>query len=801
MSQPTWITAAGSLGTIPEGIFYQVPIEAVANGEDIFFQFIAGQLPSGIQITPAGMIEGIPRNRLLVQGVPIDVSEDVTSKFAIRAYTTRSVNGQTVVDQFADRTFFITVSGQDAPEFVTPAGNVGTFYDGTPASIQIEFIDRDFSDRIQIRVLSGELPPGLVLDNSGLISGIIQPLQPITGTANVGYDNTPLDEFPFDFTTRGASRNYSFTLEVNDGKQSDVRAYEIYVYAKPSMQGSATDVVADTIFVTSDVTPNRIPLLLTPEGDLGRVRADNFYAYKFDGINFDNEPIEYEVTLGAGIGFDAAVINNTTGSFDFGDEGFDRGAFSLPPGLVIDPVTGWFYGYIPESGSTEITYKFAVRVKNTNDPTIVSKFYFFTITIVGAVETDVVWITNSDLGSINNGAVSTFDIQALNSAGRSLEYRLAPGSASRLPQGLTLQPSGHITGRVSFNTFALDGGLTTFDRNSRTRNVTQQTTFDSVYVFTVNAFASADVISVFKTFTIRVNRVFNQPYQGLYIKAMPPENDRALLQQLILNQDIIPVGVVYRPDDSNFGVAKSVVYDHAFGLNAATVEQYVESLTLNHYWKTLTLGKIEYAQARNASGEVIYEAVYSRVIDRSVNAQGQSVSKQLQLPYPVDNNSGQAVDVVYPNSLINMRDQVIDVVGQISPLLPSWMISKQSNGQVLGFTPAWVIAYVNPGQGAQVVYNIQQQFGDQLNQVDFKADRYEIDRRMTYAWEPLSHSTNAGRWIPAPPAATTFDLVSDPLLGTYFDGGTTGFITPADTTTTTDVFDKYLLFPKTNILA
>ena len=216
-----------------------------------------------------------------------------------------------------------------------------------------------------------------------------------------------------------------------------------------------------------------------------------------------------------------------------------------------------------------------------------------------------------------------------------------------------------------------------------------------------------------------------------------------LLEQLILNQDIIPNSLVYRADDPNFGVAKSVVYDHAFGLNAAAIEKYVESLDLNHYWKTLTLGKIEYAQARNAANEVIYEVVYSRVIGDGVNTQGESVSKELQLPYPVTNDRGQTVDVVYPNSLINMRDQVIDVVGQISPLLPAWMTSNQGNGRVLGFTPAWVIAYVKPGEGARIVYNIQQQFGDQLNLVDFKADRYEIDRRMTYAWEPYDDSVES----------------------------------------------------------
>jgi hypothetical protein len=909
MAQPQWITAAGSLGTIPEGIFYQVPINAVATDKDVFFKIIAGQLPTGIQITSSGVIEGVPRSILNIQGVPTEVAEDVISKFAIRAYTTKIIDGATVVDRFADRTFTITVTGQDSPDFVTPPGNVGTYYDGSPVDIQIEFTDRDPDEQIQIRVLTGELPPGLTLSNTGLISGIIEPLTGVSGTAVAGYDRSPYAEFPFDFSTRSASKNYQFGLEISDGKQSDVRVFEIFVYSKDSMSADANDstpvldsegniiawkdglLSADNTFITADVSPVRTPILLTPPGDLGRVRSDNFFAFKFNAVDFDGDPIEYEITVGAGIGFDAAILPNTPGSYDFAGEGFDRGTFSLPPGLTINPETGWFYGYIPDQGATESTYRFAVRVKKAQDPSVISDFYYFTVTIVGAVETDVVWLTNSDLGTINNGAASTLSVQAVNTGSRELAYRLASGSNSKLPQGLTLQPTGNITGRVSFNTFALDGGNTTFDVDSRTRNVTQPTTFDMVYQFTVNAFAPAaeqpgyqvsaisisnggsgytstptitlsappntvdavqatvgpitisngvivaiavgnqgrgyitppvvtitggggggatatsqirivdivNVVSVFKTFSLRVNRAFNKPYQGLYIKAMPPENDRALIGQLTQNQDIIPSSLVYRADDPNFGVSKSVVYDHAFGLNAAALEKYVESLDLNHYWKKLTLGKIEVAQARNAAGEVIYEAVYSRVVGEAVNNKGESVNKQVKLPYPVVNDRGETVNVVYPNSLVNMRDQVIDVVGQISPLLPAWMTSKQQDGRVLGFTPAWVIAYVKPGQGDRVVYNIQQKFGDQLNLVDFKADRYEIDRRMTYAWNPLDNGTFDGIWEPAPPAATTFDTRLNPM-GTYFDGGSTTFITPANTYAVTDRFDKYVLFPKTNIL-
>jgi hypothetical protein len=169
----------------------------------------------------------------------------------------------------------------------------------------------------------------------------------------------------------------------------------------------------------------------------------------------------------------------------------------------------------------------------------------------------------------------------------------------------------------------------------------------------------------------------------------------------------------------------------------------------------------------DSQGNVLYEVVYSAVIDNLVNNDGVSVNKQVTLPYPVNEGDSTEIDVVYPNSLINMRDQVIDTVGQITPALPLWMLSKQVNGQILGFTPAWVIAYVKPGESGRVAYNIRTKYGEQLNRVDFKVDRYEIDRSQTYDWQPYDDSVSAGKWIPYPPAATTFDLTESPTNLTF----------------------------------
>jgi hypothetical protein len=425
-----------------------------------------------------------------------------------------------------------------------------------------------------------------------------------------------------------------------------------------------------------------------------------------------------------------------------------------------------------------------------------------------------------------------------------------PGVYNSLPQGLKLLDTGEISGRVSFNTFAVDLGDTTFDASqSVVRNTTiQETTFDSTYVFTVNAYAEdtgqvlykvnsvtvnnggtgysgvnlpvlafntpigasaiqattgnitvsggvitsvevndpgsgytspatlvvtqgfggsnavftpvmkatgiRDVVSVDKTFTVRVLREYNKPYQNLLIEAMPPANDRAVIASLLDNTEIFVPDYIYRIDDPYFGKSERVIYQHAFGLAPDTLDTYVSSLYKNHYWKNLVLGQIETAQAIDPiTGEVVYEVVYSKIVDDLVNTNGVSVSKIVNLPYaiidPLDGST--QLTQVYPNSLVNMRDQVIDVVGQISTKLPLWMTSKQTNGRVLGFTPAWVMCYTKPDRSRQIAYYISTQFQGQLNAVDFKVDRYVLDRTLSRNW-----NTETQRWTPTP-SLTTFD--------------------------------------------
>lgn len=698
MSQPTWITPAGPIATIPEGVFYSVPLVAMSDAP-VFYRVIAGKIPPGIQINETGVLAGNPQAVSTIQGVPLDISTDTVSKFAVRAYTQQVINGVTVIDSLADRTFTITVTGVSQISWITPAGLIATFFDGVQISdLSVSYDDPNQYSATQVTLIAGALPPGLSVSNSGVITGYITP----------------------DPDTAQTVTTYSFTLRVANGVTSDVRTFDILIYARSRMTADNTQFTADNTFVTADASPLQPPVILTPQGSIGSVRSDNFFAFQFTGFDPNGDAFEF-----------VAVD-------------------SLPPGLTLDPISGWLYGYTPFEGTISNLYTFGLIVRDLANPTVFSNPYTYSLVINGPINSDVIWLTPNSLGLIDNGTTSVFYVEAVNVNNVPLQYRLLSGSNSRLPQGLELLPSGNIAGRVSFDTFCVDSGATTFDVELNT--VDQPTTFDMVCTFTVTAFSINGLISVNRTFNIRVVREYAEPYDNLYIQAMPPQDDRDVLADLLQSPSIFTPELIYRSDDANFGVARKVIYNHAYGLAPSRLDDYVASLNLNHYSKDLVLGQIETAQALDDAGNVLYEVVYSKIIDNLVNNNNQSVGKQVVLAFPINQDTAQQIDSVYPNSLENMRNQVIDAVGQVSRVLPRWMLTPQLNGRVLGFTPAWVIAYVKPGHSGQIAYNIRTKFTSQFNLIDFQVDRYELDNLLSKNWDRENQ-----HWTPQPPTSTTFD--------------------------------------------
>lgn len=793
MAQPQWTTPAGSLGTIAENLFFNTPVIATdADGGTVKYVLIAGSLPEGIQVRINGSIEGVPVPFARIQGVPTEVAVDVTNQFTIRAYVEEDNT-----TRINDRTFSLTVTGQDIPTFVTAAGSLGNFYDGETVEIEIEYSDVDPGDTITVSVETGELPPGLTVSSNGNITGYIEPVAPLAETAIAGYDRdgTAFDEFPWDFSSRSISRTYEFTLKITDGKDQNLRTFSIYVISKDSMTADTTDFTGDSLVITADALPARTPFITnypaatttTAAGFIGTFRHDNFFAYQFEGLDLDGDQFEFEIVAG-----DSAEI---------------------PPNLILNRSNGWLTGFFPDQGATELTYEFSITIYKKDNPLIVSESYDYSMTVLGDVENGVTWNSGTlidgsttiySLGTINSGDTSLFNIVATSPGERVIFFRLSAGSDSKLPQGLQLLPSGNISGRVSFNGFALDGGTTTFDENRATRLEVDPTTFDSTFDFTVQAYSTDGLISVTRTFRIVVNRAYNSPFENLYIQAMPNQQDRELINSLIQNQDIIQPDSLYRPDDPYFGVAKKVRYYHAYGLTTGTLDEYLIALQQNHFRKQLVLDGISTAQALDSNDNVVYEVVYADIVDNGVNQDGESPGQTVTTAFPIVSEDGSTLtSTVYPNSLINMRDRVIDQIGQTSTSLPLWMTSKQTNGRVLGFTRAWVIAYTLPGESEKLAYNIRNQFGQILNRIDFEVDRYILDQFLTKNWVTNEDSTDGGSWLPAKQTTFNFDQGTNPTASgneTIFDGASLRFTSPVDKYEYTDEYNKYLLFPKENIL-
>ncbi len=342
MTQPVWVTPAGDLGTIAENLYFQIPIVATdPDGGLPTYSLIAGRLPEGVQVSSTGTIDGVPVAYTRVSGVPTEVSENVTSTFAIRA---TSPDGASI----NDRTFSITITGQDIPEFTTPAGSLGTFYDCDNVNITIGFTDSDPNDVVTIEVDNGELPEGLTLDSTtGLISGHISPISALPDDATSGYDASAYDLYPFDFSQRSINKTYEFTLKITDGKDQNLRTFSMFVVSSDSLTADTTDFTADSEVLTADLSPLRTPYIsnypvaiagppAVAAGTIGTFRHDNFFAYQIIGFDCDGDTIEFSIVTG-----DSA---------------------DLPPGITFDVNTGWLSGYFPDQGATENDYSFSIII-------------------------------------------------------------------------------------------------------------------------------------------------------------------------------------------------------------------------------------------------------------------------------------------------------------------------------------------------------------------------------------------------------------------------------------------------------
>jgi len=346
---------------------------------------------------------------------------------------------------------------------------------------------------------------------------------------------------------------------------------------------------------------------------------------------------------------------------------------------------------------------------------------------------------------------------------------------------------------------------------------TNETTFESIHSFTVRIYSADGVIDTYKTFTVTVDADTNKPYESLYARALPPQDQRDVYDSLIQNNDDIPQQDVYRPSDYAFGVQKDIRTIIAAGLTPVQETDYVEAMSKNFWNNTLRFGGFKTARALNSDGTVKYEIVYVELVDNKQGIDpttGLSASPVLRQdvrsnrttwanPISVDQTppdvshghylASQANDYyVYPNSIENMRSRLKTDIGyQIleRKVLPSWMQDKQADDTVLGWKLAAPIVYCKPGTSAKIKYRLEQRIKTanlDIKKISFEVDRFILDNNLSKYFDKTSQKFTTTD-------ETTFDL-GDPT--TTFDGDGTNFFRFTDNYASQDDGDKYVKFPQ-----
>ena len=288
----TWVTPAGSLGSINERDIQNISLSATSTAGPIVYSLQAGSLPRGLRF-----------ENNFIKGTPLEVKKQTISRFVVRAF-----DGV----EKKDRTFSITVEGSDNPSWATkegllPVGPNSTYFvlDNDKVDFQLIALDPDIpaGDKIDyyIPYNGGELPSGLTLSKTGRISGFTDPIfaldykiysgnfdlnlfdaapydlgaRPVNGFDSFTFDDRVFDYFDENNFPRRLTRYYQFTVVASDGINETRRTFQIYVVSEDFLRSDNTIMQVGTGIFRADNTYIRNPIWIT-EPNLGLRRANNY---------------------------------------------------------------------------------------------------------------------------------------------------------------------------------------------------------------------------------------------------------------------------------------------------------------------------------------------------------------------------------------------------------------------------------------------------------------------------------------------------------------------------------------------
>jgi len=751
MDQPIWVTDSGSLGTYPTNSDLYIKLLALPAypATDIAYSLVSGYFPEPIQnnqikIDPKiGVITGIPKN----------IPQQTTYTFTIRAIDN--------YDNISDRTFYFNLVGSNNPKITTLPGELIQSIDSVYVNTKIDYTNPIDANIVGIVLMSGSLPPGLQLLDDGRILGYPKPPTLLNGS-------------PTTIT-------YTFTVQLVSDLGSDTSTYSITITNQQLTQGSNS---------RRPVLLNKEPLLYpiattdslynyyTKDGMLPDVVTSSYFSFKAIGHDFDGSDITYKYNIlppglkgdtvtgwitgypilpAVGIvkyKFTVRVEKTSNPSINSGDIEF---TLNVVNGVAQDIawVTPNDLGYINNGSISTLSINAVsneIIIFTGNNTT--SAFIVSGLSIIEPIVVTIDDIEQTrDVDFVVTYGIITFVTKVQDGVykknppksdahikivkARDLNYKIVSG---HLPLNLVLLPNGDIIGRVA------EQPTSTFIKTGTT----------IYHTFEVIAYSPQyPLLKTSRQFTLRLNFTHDVPLENVYIKALCNIQGRKVIQSLLTDEKLIPTEMLYRPSDPYFGKATDVRYVHAYGLYSTYIDQYIQA-TQNHYERKIILGEIKTAVARDDNFKAIYEIVYSEIVDDLINENGKSIPKEIIWPRNIPLNQGvssinnktininqtniktslalRTIRYLNPESLPNMRNDLVTAIGQGAELevLPRWMISQQSDGNIIGYKPVWIICYTLPGMASTIQKNIINNWPHRLNEIDFTIDRYIIDKSHSY---------------------------------------------------------------------
>lgn len=541
-------------------------------------------------------------------------------------------------------------------------------------------------------------------------------IRPANGYESYFYDTTTYDLSIPTKSPKKLNRFYQFTVNVSDGDTIASRTFRLFVVGDDFFRADTTLMNVGTGIFSADNTHVRVPIWLTPS-NFGFRRANNYVTLVLDVIdpntltgvvsyylkskNPDNtdsilppglsldvtsgeiagrvpyQPAvtrEYNFTVAAqrlSVDVDRvqlqkyAVERAPKGANQILLNKFDPDYVSLVVGRSFT-FNGFSYEVIAIDPSNpsydritlDLSLKNAVEESQSIDlgfvsiaePEVAVSEKTFKITLIGEIDSTIKWLTDSDLGSYSANYISTLSVKAeTNVTDAFLLYELVSGT---LPPGLSLSFDGEIIGKVSSFGTAQKPGLTVFD-SQLLKFDNNETRFDRTYTFTVNAFDQFGFSAIQRTFTITLSDPDNKLYSNVFAKPLLTQDKRISYEEFVNNAEIFLPEYIYRPNDPNFGLQRSLQMLVYAGIESKNVREFVAAAAKNVKRKSYLIGELKTAVAKNPGEDaVVYEVVYLEIKDPAQSTKaGKKVKNKIKIknnkPLLINNASYTNVDEDY----------------------------------------------------------------------------------------------------------------------------------------------------------